>query len=656
MQEITQQAIRPKLRFTCFGVLSCLFFCTLIAIGFCALFDWIIGVAVGCGAFIVSNLLFLCILLWENRLYHNTEPSWIAQYYCRFSSYFYLLYLVIFNIPPTVTFMRSSLPVRYAFADFSKLTRSSSEATALVSMVETLNEVIEGNFGCIVSRLYRVLRPPLVEYVGPKHSEPQFKKCCCCIPKLVIFFFVVACGALALVLYTEVGSDSGSLVAGLQISGACVVGISLIIHATTFCSVIYSLLFAPKRRVSIVATQLGLKEEGFIHALKQEVELLTEIVLALDSFKKVQTRIILFLDGLEISEQQKVLHLVDSINLLFTDPDAPFISVIAIDPRVMVRAIEQNFSNVLQDSHITALDYLKNIIHLPVFLPEPKTSFSGNLPDALRLSVEQLLRHRKTSGFELEWEGESLELTPGCAHDHSKSNGMLSTNRHSTVLTIDEAAGVSGCRLNRSYNDITGEKHEEAPDLTHVLADNETLTPLGIQRLLHTTSLSGRLLRAKGINFQWNTLASWVSLVDAWPYRVSWLVLIMEEFMNVLPDNLPLKILFTTTQGWLPNSSGYEYAMDNDPMYFETYLGSHFPVLKVDEVRKFLVGTVNLDPAIRNQLSQGLQAASSNALNKVDISGTGGNEVSPYIETVNKLAPSRPVAYFKRLAKLMIII
>lgn len=619
MQEITQQTIRPKLRFTWFGIVSSAFFCILIGIGFCSLFNWIVGVAVGCVAIVFTYLVFFFMMLWENRHNRNKEASWVSQYFCRFSDYMYLLYLVVFYVPPTVTFMRSTFPVRYTFADFSKLTRSSSEATTLVSMVETLNEVIEGNFGCVVSRFYRVLRPPMVEYVGLKHSEPQFKKCCCCIPKLVIFFFVVTCGAVALVLYSEVGSDSGSLVAGLQISGACVVGISLIVHATTFCSVVYSLLFSPKRRLSIVATQLGLKEEGFIHALKQEVELLTEVVLALDSFKKIQTRIVLFLDGLEISEQQKVLHLVDSINLLFTDPDAPFISVIAIDPRVMVRAIEQNFNNVLQDSHITALDYLKNIIHFPIFLPEPKANFSCNLPDALRLSVEQLLRQRKTSGFELEWEGESLELSPSsAAHDHSKSNGHLVNSRHSTVLTIDDA-GMSGCRLNRSYNDIAGERHEETPDLTHILADNETLTPLGIQRLLHTTSLSGRLLRAKGLNFQWNALASWVSLVDAWPYRVSWLVLILEEFVHVLPDNLPLKILFTTTQAWLPNSSGYEYALDNDPMYFEAYLGNHFPVLKVEEVRKFLVGTVNLDPAIRNQISQSLQAPSTNTLDKVVI-------------------------------------
>ena len=632
MIEITQQTVRPKLRFTWFGVLSCLFFCTLLAVLFCWAFNWIVGASVGSASLLVCFVLYLVILLWENKWCDNTRPSWISEYFCRFSNYFYLLYLITFCVPPTLTSMRSSLPVHFTFADFSKLTRSSNEATALVSMIESLNEAIEGNYGCIATRLYRVLRPPLLDYVGLKHSRPQMKKCCCCLPKLCIFFFVILCGAMALVLYTVVGSDVGPVVAGLQISGACIVGIALVVHLTTFCSVIYSLLFSPKRRVSIVATQLGLKEEGFIHALKQEVELLTEVVIALDGFTDVQTRIILFLDGLDNSEQQKVLHLVDSINLLFTDPDAPFITVIAIDPRVTVQAIEQNFSNVLQDSHITALDYLKSIIHLPFFLPEPKTSCSGNLPECITLSVEQLLRQRKHSGFELEWEGESFELSPGSSH-HWKSNGALPGSQHSTVLTVGQSQTLVGdgklnTRLTRSDVDIYFDRHEESSDLTHVLADNETLTPLGIQRLLHTTSLSGRLLRAKGFNFQWTGLASWVSLVDAWPYRVSWLVLIMEEFTTILPDNLPLKCLYAATQAWLPDPSGFDYAVDNDPMYFESFLGSHIPHLKVEDLRKFLVGTINLDPAIRKQISKGLQSTSSKTLNKNGSVGNGGNGVS----------------------------
>ncbi|XP_046854169.1 kinase D-interacting substrate of 220 kDa B-like isoform X3 [Xenia sp. Carnegie-2017] len=572
IQAITQETHRTKLHFTTFGILSCLFFCGLIGVLFCALFHWTVGVGVGSILFIVCVAAFSLVLVWDTRLYER---------------------------------------------DFSKLTRNINEATALVNMIEALNDVLERTFGRVPSRLYRVLRPAAVEYVGLKYMRPQFKKCCCCVPKLVIFCFVVICGAISVILYSLDGWKHGSLVAGLQIAGACIVGIFLVVHITTFCSVIYSLLFSPKRRVSIVATQLGLKEEGFIHALKQEVELLTEIVLALDSFRNVQTRIILSLDGLDISEQQKVIHLVDSMNLLFTDADAPFVCMIAMDPRVMIRAIEQNFSDVLQDSHITALDYLRNIVHIPVFLPEPKTNFTVNLPDALLVSVEQLLlRQRRTSGFDLEWEGEVLELSTQHAHEHRKGNRFSESNGfpHSTILTIDDN-GAAGCRLSRSFIDVSFERYEETPDLTHVLANNETLTPLGIQRLLHTTSLSGRLLRAKGIGFQWNALATWVSLVDAWPHRVSWLVLILEEF-NVLPDNLPLKTLFTTTQAWMPISIGYEYAIDNDPVYFEAYLGNHYPVLRVEEARNFLPGTVNLDPAIRNQLSQGLRQKQKLTVNK----------------------------------------
>lgn len=632
MIEITQQTVRPKLHFTWFGVASCLFFCMLLGVCFCCAFSWVVGVAVGGGAFVLCQALYLGILIWENKWCNNINPSWISEYFCRFSSTFYLLYLIMFCIPPTLTSMRSSLPVKFMFTDFSKLTRSTSEATALVGMIESLNEVIERNFGCITTRLYRVLRPVLVDYEGIKHSQPRYKKCCCCLPKLWVFFFVILCGALALILYTVVGSDGGSIGAGLQISGLCVVGIALLVHSTTFFSVLYSLLFSPKRRVSIVATQLGLKEEGFIHALKQEVELLTDVVIALDGFIKVQTRIILFLDGLDNSEQQKVLHLVDTMNLLFTDPDAPFITIMAIDPRVTVRAIEQNFSNVLQDSHITALDYLKSIIHLPFYLPEPKTSCTRNFPDGIRLSVEQLLRHRKHSGFELEWEGENLELTPGY-NDNLKVNGAVGNDRHSTVLTVDQSQTSSGdvrfnARLNRSYMDILCDKHEESPDLTQVLADNEALTPLGIQRLLHTTSLSGRVLRAKGINFHWNGLASWVSLADAWPYRVSWLVLIMEEYSSVLPDNLTLKALYAATQAWLPNPSGFDYTVDSDPMYFESFLGTHLPILKVEDLRRFLVGTINLDHSLRKQISEGLQVSSRKTLEKTTRPGPAGEGVS----------------------------
>ncbi len=46
----------------------------------------------------------------------------------------------------------------------------------------------------------------------------------------------------------------------------------------------------------------------------------------------------------------------------------PFISVFASDPHIIIKAINQNLNSVLRDSNINGHDYMRNIVHLPVFL------------------------------------------------------------------------------------------------------------------------------------------------------------------------------------------------------------------------------------------------------------------------------------------------
>lgn len=46
----------------------------------------------------------------------------------------------------------------------------------------------------------------------------------------------------------------------------------------------------------------------------------------------------------------------------------PFISIFASDPHIIIKAINQNLNTVLRDSNINGHDYMRNIVHLPVFL------------------------------------------------------------------------------------------------------------------------------------------------------------------------------------------------------------------------------------------------------------------------------------------------
>lgn len=62
----------------------------------------------------------------------------------------------------------------------------------------------------------------------------------------------------------------------------------------------------------------------------------------------------------------KPAPVVLQVRVLFSK--GPFISIFASDPHIIIKAINQNLNSVLRDSNINGHDYMRNIVHLPVFL------------------------------------------------------------------------------------------------------------------------------------------------------------------------------------------------------------------------------------------------------------------------------------------------
>ena len=453
MREFAHQDLRPMFHFSRIIFVLLLVFCTVIGVLLAATVNLAAGIGVGIGIFLACYLLFLCAYIADRR-YNRGEPSCgIGGYVTNAVATVKLLCQLVFCIPPCPSATKPNLPVRFLFTDFSKLTCSGSEAASLVGMIETLCDVIEKEFGIFVTRLYRVFRSQPSEYDETTMTEARWKRCCCCVPTFTIFLIILAFGLIGIVFFKVYGTEGGSVITGIEIASASIVGVAVLVHLPTLCSILYSLVFSQKKRISVVATQLGLKEEGFIHALKQEVELLTDLVNCVDGFTQHQTRVVILIDGLDNSEQSKVLQLLDSVNLLFTDPDAPFIILMALDPRVIIRAIDQSFSSILRESHISASDYLKSIVQLPFYLPEPKTNYTGVLPPGVVTLLEDLrgsLRgeapsqsgaaapYERTSaiGDELEWDGEMLDydaensMPQRMSRDLHNCNGGMASRVH----------------------------------------------------------------------------------------------------------------------------------------------------------------------------------------------------------------------------------
>ena len=108
--------------------------------------------------------------------------------------------------------------------------------------------------------------------------------------------------------------------------------------------------------------------ESFIFKLKREVDLIARTIHALDAFSNSCTRLCIVVDGLDSCEQSRVVKILEIMHMLFTSEGDPFISILAVDPHVLVRGLEQSLTPVFQNGVVKGHDYLRSIIHLPVFL------------------------------------------------------------------------------------------------------------------------------------------------------------------------------------------------------------------------------------------------------------------------------------------------
>lgn len=65
------------------------------------------------------------------------------------------------------------------------------------------------------------------------------------------------------------------------------------------------------------------------------------MVSTMDIREQWQTRLVLIVDGLDSCEQDKVLQVLDTINLVIPE-NSPFVVLLALDPHIIIKGIEAN--------------------------------------------------------------------------------------------------------------------------------------------------------------------------------------------------------------------------------------------------------------------------------------------------------------------------
>ncbi|PAV64255.1 hypothetical protein WR25_13293 [Diploscapter pachys] len=549
---------------------------------------------------IVGILLYVALTATLILVYYGSETKgWasairLADFSARFFCHLRLIFNLIFFYAPLHSddsSSNASNPVSFLFADYHRLSSIGGEQ-ALAKIVCTLFEAAESHFGVLPVRLFCALRSPY-----PAHSMYRLH---CGIPLLVffavaLFLFVLFNIFMTIWLFSDRTND---YTVYLIISLVLLLFFLLLSLYPIFLSIRFSWTNVPRRRVNAAARNVHkLRFEGLMQKLQTEVDLLADMIRTLDAFTRSQTRLVVVVDGLDNCEQERMVQTLDALELLFSArKQRPFITIIAVDPHIIISAINHNMHSALtgrnsiillfhflqkfsfSGTELTGHDYLKNIVNMPFYL---HNSALRQLQAKLKEKRESLADWKERFRRQETFHGSHLSLA-----------NIDGRNSRKSQVNPQSAMNLGGLVTRNVSEGILGEDYFS------------NMNPRAMRRIVNALTLTGRLMRAFEIDFSWLSLGHWVSLLEQWPSRMCWLIDRASEVSN---NGLLLFEVYYQLKDHIPKDDPL-IALDRNPDNFEAFLNSKaIPMqekLTVGHVKKFVPCTSNLDPYLRKLIRE----------------------------------------------------
>ncbi|CAC5368966.1 KIDINS220 [Mytilus coruscus] len=318
--------------------------------------QWQIGLGVGLGLFALEYgfLAAIFVLVRKNNFRISNNISLVLGKELRSLT---LLIKVLFCNPKPSSAKKVDVPtVKFLFSESTRLTSVGGEK-ALASMIGTLGDSLEQEYGTLVARLFRVFK----KEADTTNTYTGRFKTFCCVPYFVYLYIVLICLEVGVAMLVTFAKDDNvyfdpvnnvtTTDFGVKISSNIPVFVTLIVFSViiggafflnifTWGQAFIAVVWSQKRRVMNAGSQLDkIKLDGLMHKLKLEVDIMAKMVTSMDGFTENQTRLVVVVDGLDSCEQDKVLQVLDTIKTLFSDEDSPFITILAVDPQIIIKGI-----------------------------------------------------------------------------------------------------------------------------------------------------------------------------------------------------------------------------------------------------------------------------------------------------------------------------
>lgn len=326
---------------------------------------------------------------------------------------------------------------------------------------------------------------------------------------------------------------------------------------------------------------------GFMNKVKNEVAVITRLLHCARFTHQRDYKVFITIDDLDRVPLTKVKSVLEAVNILLSDKSSPFICLIAVDPRIVVKCIEEGSGYILAKANVTGHEYLKKIINIPVCLPEVgangKKRFIAGLIDQADRAVtyrnfdseitrntitETSIRNPRTKS-----DGETVSPETNIADISRKDVVDAGTTTDNESKNVKFAGTDQGrVRSAIASHDDCGEELDEKSFLFHCrkfFYYNEEVqrhlqgSPRNIKRIFNIISLTAGIINSMvkkhkrrlviqstmneltrgSVNeitsqvaldivrtrLMASNLVHWIVLTDQWPFRTSFILQIIED-------------------------------------------------------------------------------------------------------------------------------
>lgn len=221
----------------------------------------------------------------------------------------------------------------------------------------------------------------------------------------------------------------------------------------------------------------------------------------MDAFTKQQSRLVGIVDALDSCDTERILTVLSALQTLLSSPNRPFVLLLAVDPHVIAKAAEANSRRLFTEGGIGGHDFLRNLVHLPVYLQ------NSGLRKVQRAQNTALAFRRNNNSSGGAGGGDSMQMDEPLL-GHSASARRLSNASEIMASTEKLRApppnrtGSKKLRLSESIASSIGSnlhrvgQNTQGVDLSKIVLTDDyfsDVNPRSMRRLMNVIYITGKL-------------------------------------------------------------------------------------------------------------------------------------------------------------------